>query len=68
MGDLGNIITLEDFSIRDDWKIRDSISKSNVVINLIGQNTETWNFKFKEVRVFVCLQLRPLQQCSLQFR
>lgn len=55
MGDLGNIITLEDFSIRDDQKIRDCIGKSNVVINLIGQNTETWNYKFKEVRVFTVL-------------
>lgn len=55
MGDLGNIITLEDFSIRDDQKIRDCIAKSNVVINLIGQNTETWNYKFKEVCLFTVL-------------
>lgn len=50
MGDLGNIVTLENFSIRDDEFIKYSISKSNVVINLIGQNTETWNYGFKEVR------------------
>jgi hypothetical protein len=50
MGDLGNIVTLEGFSVRNDDQILDCISKSNVVINLIGQNTETWNFGFKEVR------------------
>ena len=49
MGDLGNIITLQDFSIRDDDLVRQCISKSNVVINLIGQNTETWNYGFDEV-------------------
>eukprot|EP01025_Chloroclados_australasicus_P010682 TRINITY_DN14429_c0_g1_i3.p1 TRINITY_DN14429_c0_g1~~TRINITY_DN14429_c0_g1_i3.p1 ORF type:complete len:354 (+),score=39.03 TRINITY_DN14429_c0_g1_i3:50-1063(+) len=31
--------------------IKYAISKSNVVINLIGQNTETWNFGFNEVHV-----------------
>jgi hypothetical protein len=50
MGDLGNIITLQEFSIRDYAAIKKVISKSNVVINLIGQNTETWNFGFKEVK------------------
>lgn len=49
MGDLGNIVTLENFSIRDEEFVKYSISKSNVVINLIGQNTETWNYGFKEV-------------------
>lgn len=49
MGDLGNIVTLEDFSIRDDAFIRRAISKSNVVINLIGQQAETWNYGFEEV-------------------
>ena len=49
MGDLGNIITPTDFTIRDDELVKKMISKSNVVINLIGQNTETWNYKFKEV-------------------
>lgn len=69
MGDLGNIITLDDFSIRDDQKIRDSISKSNVVINLIGQNTETWNYKFKEVRLFsvLCALCSVLQIQSTVF-
>jgi NADH dehydrogenase (ubiquinone) 1 alpha subcomplex subunit 9 len=50
MGDLGNIITVQDFSIRDDDLVKKTISKSNVVINLIGQHTETWNYKFQEVR------------------
>ena len=54
MGDLGNIVTLENFSIRDDEFIKYSISKSNVVINLIGQNTETWNYGFKEVSTVLC--------------
>ena len=50
MGDLGNIITLQDFSIRDDELIKRCISKSNIVINLIGLHSETWNFGFDEVR------------------
>jgi NADH dehydrogenase (ubiquinone) 1 alpha subcomplex subunit 9 len=49
MGDLGNIIPLQDFSIRDGDFIKKSISKSNVVINLVGQYTETWNYNFEEV-------------------
>jgi hypothetical protein len=55
MGDLGNIITLQEFSIRDEAAVKKVISKSNVVINLIGQKTETWNFGFKEVRSIASL-------------
>lgn len=64
MGDLGNIITLEDFSIRDDHKIRESICKSNVVINLIGQHTETWNYKFKEVRLSAIRRIVAVLNCD----
>ena len=51
MGDLGNIITVPDFTIRDDELVKKLISKSNVVVNLIGQYTDTWNFTLKDVRI-----------------
>ena len=63
MGDLGNIITLQDFSIRDDELIQRTIAKSNVVINLIGQNYETWNYNFNEVRSVVRTAVRAMLAC-----
>lgn len=52
MGDLGSIICVEDFSIRDDEFIRKTVSKSNVVINLITADRDTWNFDLAEVSLF----------------
>lgn len=49
MGDLGQIVLVNDFDIRDDAAVKKLISRSNVVINLIGQRTETMNFKFEDV-------------------
>jgi hypothetical protein len=62
MGDLGNIVTLQGFDIRDEDFIRNSVSKSNVVINLIAQNTETWNYGFKEVLLLLnaCVLPEPI--------
>lgn len=51
MGDLGQIVMLSDFDIRDEDHVKYSISRSNVVINLIGQRMETMNFKFDDVHV-----------------
>jgi len=45
----GAIITAPDFSIRDDAMIRDMVAKSNVVINLVAAERETWNYGFDEV-------------------
>lgn len=51
MGDLGQVVTLPDFSARDDAAIRSAVSQSNVVINLIGTDRETVRFRFEEVHV-----------------
>ncbi|GAX76358.1 hypothetical protein CEUSTIGMA_g3804.t1 [Chlamydomonas eustigma] len=49
MGDLGQIVFVPNFDIRDETVVKEAISRSNVVINLIGQRTETMNFKYEEV-------------------
>ncbi|KAL6784822.1 NUOA9 [Auxenochlorella protothecoides x Auxenochlorella symbiontica] len=51
MGDLGQVVMLPNFNPRDDDAYRRAISRSNVVINLIGADQETWNYGFKEVHV-----------------
>lgn len=51
MGDLGMVVTLGDFNIRDDDAIRKAMAQSNLVINLIGADAETWNYKFEEVHI-----------------
>eukprot|EP00798_Chlamydomonas_sp_ICE-L_P015531 gene15531-21620_t len=48
MGDLGQIILLNNFDIRDDAAVKRAISRSNVVINMVGQRTETMNFTYEE--------------------
>ena len=37
--------------MRNDDHIRDAIKRSNVVINVIAKDKETWNFGFEEVNV-----------------
>jgi hypothetical protein len=32
-------------SIRDDEFVRQAISRSNIVINMVGAAQETWNYK-----------------------
>ncbi|KAG1674228.1 hypothetical protein FOA52_013848 [Chlamydomonas sp. UWO 241] len=49
MGDLGQIIILNEFDIKDDDMVRKAIARSNVVINMVGQRTETMNFKYEDV-------------------
>ncbi|KAL4432884.1 hypothetical protein ABPG77_008210 [Micractinium sp. CCAP 211/92] len=51
MGDLGQVVMLPDFSIRDDDAVRRALSRSNVVINCVGAAQETWNYKFEEVHI-----------------
>jgi NADH dehydrogenase (ubiquinone) 1 alpha subcomplex subunit 9 len=51
MGDLGMVVFLEDFNMRDDDQIKKAISQSNVVVNCIGADQETWNYSFEEVHV-----------------
>lgn len=45
------IYAWKDFDIRNDDHIKDAIKRSNVVINLIGADRETWNFSFEDVHV-----------------
>eukprot|EP00955_Chlamydomonas_euryale_P075956 362507-Chlamydomonas_euryale.AAC.6 len=40
---------LNDFSLKDTDFIKRAIARSNVVINLVGQRTETMNFTFDDV-------------------
>jgi NADH dehydrogenase (ubiquinone) 1 alpha subcomplex subunit 9 len=49
-GDLGQILFLP-FDLRDEESIRKCMKYSNVVINLIGRDWETKNFKFDDVHV-----------------
>lgn len=48
MGDLGQIVPLR-LSIRDELAVRAAVRESSVVINLVGEERETWNWRFKEV-------------------
>ena len=45
------IVLLGEFDIQDEDMVKYAISRSNVVINLIGQRKETMNFDFNEVHV-----------------
>ena len=44
------VVLLPEFSIRDsDERIRHLISRSNLVINLVGMRMESMNFTYEEV-------------------
>ncbi|CAN8002585.1 unnamed protein product [Ixodes pacificus] len=49
-GDLGQI-HFQPFNLKDELSIAKAMKYSNVVINLIGKDTETSNFPFSEVHV-----------------
>lgn len=49
-GDLGQVL-FHPFHLHDEESIRKSIKYSNVVVNLIGRDWETKNFKFDDVHV-----------------
>ncbi|XP_060109577.1 NADH dehydrogenase [ubiquinone] 1 alpha subcomplex subunit 9, mitochondrial [Heteronotia binoei] len=50
MGDLGQLLFME-WDSRDKDSIRRALEHSNVVINLVGREWETRNFKFEDVFV-----------------
>jgi len=50
VGDLGQVLFFP-FNLRDEESIRKAMKYSNVVINLIGRDWETMNFKFNDVNV-----------------
>ncbi|ALC45116.1 CG6020 [Drosophila busckii] len=49
-GDLGQVL-FHFYNLEDPRSIRDAVKHSNVVINLVGRDYETKNFKFKDVHV-----------------
>lgn len=49
-GDLGQVLFMP-FELRDEESIRKSLKYSNTVINLIGRDWETKNYKFNDVHV-----------------
>nr|XP_014091429.1 NADH dehydrogenase [ubiquinone] 1 alpha subcomplex subunit 9, mitochondrial [Bactrocera oleae] len=49
-GDLGQVL-FQFYDLRDEKAIRDAVKYSNVVINLVGREFETKNFKFNDVHV-----------------
>lgn len=51
MGVLGQVVLYPDFNLRDDEMLDHAISKSNVVVNLVGAWRETWNYSFHDVHV-----------------
>ncbi|XP_021184702.2 NADH dehydrogenase [ubiquinone] 1 alpha subcomplex subunit 9, mitochondrial [Helicoverpa armigera] len=49
-GDLGQVL-FTPFDLRDEESIAKAVQYSNVVINLVGRDYETKNFKYKDVHV-----------------
>ncbi|KOC64425.1 NADH dehydrogenase [ubiquinone] 1 alpha subcomplex subunit 9, mitochondrial [Habropoda laboriosa] len=65
-GDLGQVL-YHPFDLRDEESIIKCMKYSNVVINLIGRNTETNNFSFKDVHVEGARKLARLaKQCNVE--
>ncbi|GMH38510.1 hypothetical protein BSKO_06394 [Bryopsis sp. KO-2023] len=64
MGDLGQIICLPDFDVRDESKIKHAISQSSVVINLMGAQLETWNFSYNDIHVEAARRVAQIAKAS----
>jgi NADH dehydrogenase (ubiquinone) 1 alpha subcomplex subunit 9 len=62
MGDLGQVVMLPDFNIRDDDQIRHAISRSNLVLNFIGADQETWNYGFDEVHIDIPARIAKISK------
>ncbi|XP_002736180.1 NADH dehydrogenase [ubiquinone] 1 alpha subcomplex subunit 9, mitochondrial-like [Saccoglossus kowalevskii] len=50
MGDLGQIIPLT-FDVNSDDSLREMMQHSNVVINLMGKDYETRNYRFEDIHI-----------------
>jgi NADH dehydrogenase (ubiquinone) 1 alpha subcomplex subunit 9 len=59
MGDLGQVVMLGEFDARSDEAVARAISQSNVVINLIGADRETWNYSYEDVHVGITGRCLP---------
>ncbi len=51
------MVALKDFNVRDDDAVRYAIRRSNVVVNCIGAERETWNYEFDEVHVDIARRI-----------
>lgn len=51
VGDLGQVLFIPDFNLKDQEQIENAIKYSNVVINLIGKDYETSKNSFEDVHV-----------------
>jgi len=59
VGDLGQVVLLP-FNLKDECSIKKAIKHSNVVINLIGRDWQTKNYKFKDVNMEGALRIARL--------
>ncbi|CAM6034026.1 unnamed protein product [Sphagnum compactum] len=59
MGDLGQIVPMR-YDVRDEGSIRTTIASSNIIVNCIGREYETRNFKFEDVNYEISNRLSQL--------
>ena len=45
------MVLLKDFDVFDDEQLKRAVSRSNLVINLLGMDKETMNFAFEDVHI-----------------
>ena len=45
------MVLLRDFDVFDDAQLKKAVSRSNVVINLLGMDKETMNFRFEDIHI-----------------
>eukprot|EP00889_Picochlorum_renovo_P008704 jgi/Picre1/35734/NNA_003194.t1 len=50
-GDLGMIVPLKEFNIKNEDAVKRAVEGSDLVINLLGADAETWNYSFEDVHV-----------------
>lgn len=63
VGDLGQVY-FHPYDLRDEESIKKCIKYSNVVVNLVGRDWETRNFKFDDVNVEGARRLARLAKAA----
>lgn len=48
---------LPKFDVTDRQELQKAVSRSNIVINLVGAQMETWNFSFRDVHVEIAKRI-----------
>lgn len=48
--DLGQLL-FSHYHLRDEESIRKAVKYSDVVVNLVGQDCDSWNFKLEDVNI-----------------